>query len=232
MAPSSSKDQQNLSTVRAEIDRLDRQILSALEERAALASAVLAAKSGQSVFRPGREADLIRRLVASSSLPPLMIEMIWRQIIANNITGQQKLKVALMDDAASFAVCGFCFGASVDHLTQTQAKDVITAVAQGEADLGVLPHWRVQSDWLKDLLLSDGSAYIVAVSPLLEGHHWAGTPLADGVIIARDLPDASEADITLCLDGDVAVEHDGYDAEAEGLLGIFQNRSFFAIETP
>ncbi|MEK9860607.1 MAG: chorismate mutase, partial [Alphaproteobacteria bacterium] len=69
MAPSSSKDQQNLSTVRAEIDRLDRQILSALEERAALASAVLAAKSGQSVFRPGREADLIRRLVALSSLP-------------------------------------------------------------------------------------------------------------------------------------------------------------------
>ncbi len=232
MTETSSKDLQNLSTVRAEIDRLDQQILSALEDRAALASAVLAAKSGQTIFRPGREADLIRRLVASSSLPPLMIEMIWRQIIANNITGQQQLKVALMDEAASFAVSGFCFGALVDHRVCADAPAVIAAVAEGEADLGILPHWNQNAAWLNDLLRSDRPAFIVAVSPFLEGHRWAGAPLADGVIIARDLPDASQYDITLCLDGDHVMEHEGYHADAKGLLGIFQNRSFFAIETP
>ena len=112
----SASDQEKLADIRSKIDALDRQILSAIEERAALASAVVAAKSGQHIFRPGREADLIRGLVAASSLSPQMIEVIWRQMIANNINNQQRLKIAMGDDAEMRSTAAFCFGADIDHV--------------------------------------------------------------------------------------------------------------------
>ena len=224
MPSSSSPDQISLAEIRTKIDALDRRILSVLEERAALAKAVVAAKGGQHVFRPGREADLIRHLIDASSLPPHMIEVVWRQIIANNITSQQRLNIALLDQVDARSVAGFCFGFAVDQHIQHNPASVIAAVASGQADLGVLPHWRNDASWLGMLGHQPQPVYIVAISPFLPGHQWAGAPLNDGVILARDLPDVSEADITLCLEDDQIVEHQGYHADAAGLCGIFQKR--------
>ena len=44
-------EQKTLADVRSQIDALDQQILTAIEERASLASAVAAAKSGRQVFQ-------------------------------------------------------------------------------------------------------------------------------------------------------------------------------------
>ena len=96
----------------------------------------MAAKTGRHVFRPGREADLIRALVASSSLPPLMIEIIWRQMIANNITSQQRLKIAMLDDPAVHAAAGFCFGTAIDSHENKMHVMLSKRFHQGQLILG------------------------------------------------------------------------------------------------
>ena len=217
-------DQKSLADVRSQIDALDRQILAAIEERAGLASAVVAAKTGRHVFRPGREADLIRALVASSSLPPLMIEIIWRQMIANNITSQQRLKIAMLDDPAVHAVAGFCFGTAIDSHEKQNARDVIEAVSSGTVDLGVMPHWQDDPTWLTDLGQTEDPVYIVAISPFLSGHQWAGQVMQDGVILSSSLPDPSSQDMTLYLSDGALKTLDGYHSDQSGLLGIIQKR--------
>ena len=225
----SSSDQEKLADIRSKIDALDRQILSAIEERAALASAVVAAKkSGQHIFRPGREADLIRGLVAASSLSPQMIEVIWRQMIANNINNQQRLKIAMRNDAEMQSTAAFCFGAAIDQVIGSSAADVIDAVAKGDADLGVLPYGQDNTDWCDDLSRYKGQVYIMGITPFIKGQEIAGTALKDAVIVARQLPDASQADVTLCLENGTITEHDGYHADADGLVGIIQKRTFSA----
>ena len=224
MSSSPSSEQIALADVRRQIDALDREILAAIEKRAALAGAVVAAKGGQHIFRPGREADLIRGLVESTRLPPQMIEVIWRQMIANNITRQQRLKIAMLGDDQVKSTASFCFGGAVDQAIKPDAGHVLDAVANNQVDLGVLPHWQDDAGWLEHMQAHQGRVYIMAVSPLIKGHYVAGQPLKDGVIVARQLPDASAADVTLCLADGKLVEHDGYHADADGLIGIFQKR--------
>lgn len=224
----SSSEQEKLADIRSKIDALDRQILSAIEERAALASAVVAAKIGQHIFRPGREADLIRGLVASTSLSPKMIEVIWRQMIANNINNQQRLKIAMGDDAEMRSTAAFCFGAEIDPVIKSSAADVMDAVAKGDADLGVLPYGQNNPDWSDDLSRYNDQVYIMGITPFVEGQEIAGTALKDAVIVARQLPDASQADVTLCLENGTITEHEGYHADADGLIGIIQKRTFSA----
>ena len=225
----SSSEQEKLADIRSKIDALDRQILSAIEDRAALASAVVAAKSGQHIFRPGREADLIRGLVAASSLSPQMIEVIWRQMIANNINNQQRLKIAMSDDGEMRSTAGFCFGAEIDPVIGSNVADVIDAVAKGDADLGVLPYGQDnRPDWCDDLSRQNGQVFIMGITPFIKGQEIAGTALKDAVIVARQLPDASQADATLCVENGIITEHDGYHADAEGLVGIIQKRTFSA----
>ncbi len=224
----SASDQEKLADIRSKIDALDRQILSAIEDRAALASAVVAAKSGQHIFRPGREADLIRGLVAASSLSPQMIEVIWRQMIANNINNQQRLKIAMGDDAEMQSTAAFCFGVAIDQVIGSNAADVIDAVAKGDADLGVLPYGQTNPNWLDDLSRQNGQVFIIGITPFIKGQEIAGTVLKDAVIVARQLPDASQADVTLCVENGTITEHDGYHADADGLVGIIQKRSLSA----
>ena len=224
----SSSEQEKLADIRSKIDALDRQILSAIEERAALASAVVAAKSGQHIFRPGREADLIRGLVKVSSLSPQMIEVIWRQMIANNINNQQRLKIAMRNDAEMQSTAAFCFGAAIDQVIGSTAAEVIDAVAKGDADLGVLAYGRTHLEWLDDLSSQNGQVFIMGITPFIKGQEIAGTVLKDAVIVARQLPDASQADVTLCLENGTITEHDGYHADADGLVGIIQKRTFSA----
>lgn len=225
----SSSDQEKLADIRSKIDALDRTILSAIEERTALARAVVAAKSGQHIFRPGREADLMRGLVAATSLPPQMIEVIWRQMIANNINNQQRLKIAMTKDDEMRSIAAFCFGADIDQVIGSGAADVIDAVAKGDADLGVLPYGQDNPDWCDDLTRCNGQVYIMGITPFVEGQEIAGMVLKDAVIVSRQLPDASEADVTLCAENGNIIERDGYHADAEGLVGIIQKRTFSAV---
>ena len=82
---------EDLSQLRESIDVLDNEILKALARRMELSDRIIAAKNGSAAFRPGREAALVRQLVAKVKqmgliLPPRLFSAcggkLWRPVLA------------------------------------------------------------------------------------------------------------------------------------------------------
>src|SRR5690242_5812086 len=74
-----------LAGLRAEIDRLDEAIHDLLMERARVVEKVAAqGGKGRVALRPGREADIVRRLLARhrGHLPARAVARIWRELLA------------------------------------------------------------------------------------------------------------------------------------------------------
>jgi len=83
----------SLAQLRAEIDEIDDGLLTLLERRIAIGRRVAAAKGDASgpFLRPGREAQILRRLAArldGSDLPVPVMERVWREILAANLARQ------------------------------------------------------------------------------------------------------------------------------------------------
>ena len=90
-----------LHKLRDAIDQIDAEILQLIAHRMTLSDKVIAAKNGETAFRPGREAALVRRLAAmDSDMEPAVILGIWRQIMAASLTRQNKDLIFAVHQAA------------------------------------------------------------------------------------------------------------------------------------
>ncbi len=85
----------SLDAIRARIDVIDGELLRLVDERAALAVSVAEAKraaggDGKFGLRPGREAQVMRRLLAQPRVAasPALIVRIWRELIADSLSRQ------------------------------------------------------------------------------------------------------------------------------------------------
>jgi len=85
----------SLDAVRARIDEVDADLLRLIDERASLAAAVAEAKrtagdGGRFGLRPGREAQVMRRLLARErrAASPALIVRIWRELIGDSLSRQ------------------------------------------------------------------------------------------------------------------------------------------------
>src|SRR5271154_5585896 len=91
--------QTTLAQLRAEIDVIDERLHDLLMERASVIERVArdAGKTGAKI-RPGREASMLRRLLARhrGSLPPQTILRIWRELFAGAL---------IIEGAQTIAVC-------------------------------------------------------------------------------------------------------------------------------
>ena len=210
----------SLADVRSKIDEMDKQILQLIESRLALASQVVAAKGGRAIFRPGREADVLRGLIASSSLAPQMIEKIWRQIMMSTLNQQAQLRIATLDSAAIHQVIYSRFSAAVMISSFTSGDEMLDAVGGGQVDLGIFPHWRRDPSWLQHLRSYRRQGRNVFISGFTSFFR-VGVEEA-GVIVTPYRPDASSADVTLIDQGGEIVEIKGHHPDRMGFLGIIQ----------
>ena len=214
--------------IRAQIDKGDLNILKMLEERVELTRKIKAAKKNQPFFRPGREADLMSRLISESVLSPSLIEGLWRQIIAFGLDSQKRMTVAVPGKEIKRVAC-FRFGDNACYLTRIGYRGVLNSVVAGKADVGVLPHWQ-KSTWLwrlAEMRKANKPIYITAITPFIKSDE-----MSQSAIVAGALPDASRNDITLSHDDvgikeirDSVKETRGYDASMPNLLGIIQQFS-------
>jgi len=85
----------SLEAVRQRIDALDTELLRLVDERAALARVVAAAKAAAGEgdrfgLRPAREAAILRRLIAAEreAASPALIVRIWRELIGDSLSVQ------------------------------------------------------------------------------------------------------------------------------------------------
>ena len=142
-SPSSSASA--LTTLRDQIDGLDRDLLAMLNRRARLAQEVgeIKKREGSVVFRPEREAQVIANLKAANA-GPLKAEHIapvWREIMSACRSLEMPTRVAYLGPAGTFseeAALGF-FGSSIARVPCANFDEVLHATMAGAADFGVVP---------------------------------------------------------------------------------------------
>ncbi|MGH6818183.1 MAG: chorismate mutase [Methylovirgula sp.] len=195
---------ETLADLRAEIDRIDARMHEILMERGEIIDRLIAVKARAgfgSAFRPGREADMMRRLVARHKgiLPLDTVESIWRIIISTFTFVQAAYSVhgdVSGGDAPMRDCCRFHFGFTAPFVAHDGTNGVIDAVAASTGDLGLLPveAGAAAGAWWA-LLAETDAPKIIARLPFVERHdHPAGMPL---FVIAKPLTDGAARDVIL-----------------------------------
>lgn len=134
-----------LSRLREAIDRVDRQLLEALNRRAELVLEVGALKSGSDVpvYIPSRERALATRLVAANEgpFPDEGIGPVFREIISATRSLERRLRVAFLgpEGTNGHVAAEQHFGACVDFVPVAHNAAIFGAVERGEVDRGVVP---------------------------------------------------------------------------------------------
>jgi chorismate mutase len=193
-----------LGELRIEIDRIDTEVHRLLMSRGEIIDRLIAVKArqgGGSAFRPGREAEMMRRLAERHKglLPLDTVESIWRIIIATFTYVQSNYSVHADisgGDAAMRDAERFHFGFTVPYIPHHGAAGVIDAVARSSGDLGM---FRVDGGvatgpWWTRLIQPDAPKIIARLPFVERPDHPAGMPV---FVIAKPLADAAAREIVL-----------------------------------
>ena len=134
-----------LNDLRRGIDEIDTSIHDLLIRRSALVEEIAEAKGDDGdILRPGREAQIIRRLLArhKGRFPEAAVARIWREIISASIALQGPFTVALRDsdiDGPIGQLARAHFGAVAPILGQRSEGAVVQMVMEGRATVALLP---------------------------------------------------------------------------------------------
>lgn len=140
-------DKLDLDQVRQKIDALDERIQALIAERASLAQAVRSAKDEAATpaayYRPDREAQVLRRVIARNDGPladSVMLRL-FREIMSACLAQQEPLRVAFLGPEGTFTQQAVFtqFGHSVSASSETGIDEVFRRVQGGEVDFGVVP---------------------------------------------------------------------------------------------
>ena len=146
----------SLEEVRARIDAIDADLLRLLDERAGLARAVAAAKAagGDAArfgLRPGREAQIVRNLVASPRVAasPSLVVRVWRELMAESLALQGPFRISVWggkDPGRTMELARLRFGAAPPMRQVDKAEEAI-ADAKVVGGVAVLALSRDSSWW-------------------------------------------------------------------------------------
>ena len=187
----------DLTALRARLDELDDKIHDLLMDRARVVENV--ARSGKAAaFRPGREAAILRRLLArhSGKLPPRTLVRMWREMLAGTTAMQTAVSVAVFDpsgDGTLAALAREHFGFLTPVIAHQSIEAALHDVRTGAAVVAVLPFPTATAAWWPALTAAEARLHINARLPF-----WASRPKnipsADALVVGPEAPDASGAD--------------------------------------
>lgn len=230
--PEAATDQaESLNALRARIDAIDDALHDLLMHRAVTVERV--AREGGKVgvkIRPGREAVILRRLLArhQGAMAPQAIIRIWRELFAAALVIEGGLVIAVCDGGSAAELPFIArehFGPLTPirrHRTPAQA---LADLATNAAQAAVLPMPSEEDDtasaWWVGLM--HGSAPRLSIIGKLPfwGRRVEGTPQGEAYVVAALQPDASGADRSLI----------GIETEAEisrAKIGTLMNNAGFA----
>lgn len=171
MADTGEGDPRALRELRNRIDAIDAEMHRLLIERGTVIDSLIRTKGNGrsgSAFRPGREAEMMRRLVArhAGALPMATVEHIWREIITTFTRMQARFDVVVdlsVEPDQMRDLARFVFGFSVKLTTVRDPLAVVTAVS-GSNDLGLIAR-AARGAWWRRLVGAD--ARIMAYLPFI-----------------------------------------------------------------
>ncbi len=199
--------EQALAGFRQRIDCCDLAILESLRERARTVTLVGMDKRARGltdVYRPGREAALMRRLAEADSapFPTASLLGVWREVIGASfaIEGQPLHVASASPEAWERARAHF---RAARHSQTLGAHAALNAVAAGEVSIGVVS---LEDDtlWWPTLAEFDPPLHIVARLPFVpEPYPVEG---GDALAISRNPPDPSGDDLTVAISSEAVGE--------------------------
>jgi len=206
-----------LTAVRAELDGIDDAVHDLLMRRAEVVARLASSGSKQSAvsgskplqgtpLRPGREAAIIRRLLArhAGPLPRQALVRIWRELLAATTAMQGALVVAVCegDSGAAFVqTAREHFGGLTPLRVYPTAGSAMAEVAEGAASVAVVPYptdpGAPRDAWWTKLLQNDPPRlYVIARLPFWRPRG-EGSPAAQALVVAAVAPDPSGQDRSL-----------------------------------
>lgn len=138
----SAKD---LKSFRAQIDKLDLQILELMNKRAGLAGQIGRVKNenGDNIFSPAREEEVIQNVLQNNKGPlgEVTIRAIFREIISGSRALQRVLKVAFLGPEYSFSHLAALirFGEAIEYMAVANIAAIFEEVNRKHVDFGVVP---------------------------------------------------------------------------------------------
>lgn len=198
----------SLDDLRAEINAIDTQLHELIRRRGALADEIAEIKRRESIdaVRPGREAEILRRLVErhDGRFPPGALLRIWREMIASitrmEMPGYSVAVYAAGEDQGYWDLARDQFGSRTPMTVHSSARDVIAQVFDGAAALGVVP-CPTEDDpgtWWPNLCMPDAPRIVYRLPFFGRGNARGGTSDGpDALAIGRMKPEATGDDRTI-----------------------------------
>lgn len=215
-----------LQDIRAEIDAIDDKLHDLFMRRVALAAQVLEAKGDGPIMRPGREAEILRRLLDrhSGDLPFEFVAHVWRELISAFLRIEDQLTVAVYggnDRIRIWDMARFHYGVVTQFTACKTAAEALAAIAETRGTAGVLALADdTQEPWWVALRKDPQAGLrVVAGLPFLSEN-----PAPEAFVIARVVAEPSGDDTTLLVldEGESIPEQGSIIAQAEGyqLVGV------------
>ena len=139
-------DPPSLDDLRRRIDQLDDAMHDLLIDRAELVAAIgrLKQSEGASPLRPGREAQILRRLGGAPPRPLFARDSrsIWRELLSGTIAMQGEMHLAVFAPSNAVGLWDLARDHYGSHTPMTgfrSANEVVGAVSAGRASLGIVP---------------------------------------------------------------------------------------------
>jgi chorismate mutase len=237
MSGTGENDARRLAELRDKIDAIDAEMHRLLVQRGTVIDALIQTKGTSrpgAAFRPGREADMMRRIVArhEGALPLATVEHIWREIITTFTRMQAPFDVAMdvsVEPERMRDLARFYFGFSVNLVSLPDAASVVARVAE-TGDLGLVA-CEQDTVWWRGLARPLGPK-IMALLPYIGA---AGRP-ADlpAFVISPKLADPTPPDLRILavsVKGDFPVPREtavlarvGDDARSDLLIAVPASR--------
>jgi chorismate mutase/prephenate dehydratase len=166
----------DLEQLRRRIDEIDDRLQDLLIERTDIVSRVGAHKRGNGALaphQPAREAEIIRRLVSRNRglLPPATLVRMWRELLAATVRLQGAFTIAIYappEAPALWDIARDHYGSHTPMLACRSTAQVIRAVTEGQAAIGVLPMPQEEDPdpWWRHLLSAhDNAPHVIARLP-------------------------------------------------------------------
>ena len=202
---------ETLDDLRREIDRIDDAIQDLIMQRTAIVARVGAAKqaagpAGQrgAFLRPGREAMLLRRIVARhrGRFPKPALVRLWRELISAPLSIQGPFSVAVYAPKSAPGYWDLArdqYGSHTSFTAHRAASQVLRAVGGGSATLGVLPV--IEDDepdpWWPAIAREDARGVWVVARLPMAGQGNARGEAIQALVVGRAPPEPTGRDNSL-----------------------------------
>ncbi len=196
-----------LDGIRAEIDSIDAQMHDLLIRRSAVVGELMAIKGAQTpgtAFRPGREAEMMRRFVMrhEGGLPLTTVEHIWREIISTFTAMQAPFSIIAgpaSDPQAMRDIVRFYFGFSVPVTDAASNEAALNSISGKRSQIAVISADNAgaadgEGAWWRTLCGKDAPKILARLPFIVTEDRLADLPC---YVVAPPLNDAWAADVAL-----------------------------------